>query len=328
MQALVVRAFGQPPRLEAVPDPMPEPDGVVVQVAATGVCRSDWHAWQGHDDGVRLPFVPGHELAGNVVAVGAQVDAAWVGRRVTTPFVCACGVCAACRTGQQQVCPRQEQPGFTHDGSYAELVALRYAEVNLVQLPDTVPFEVGALLGCRVATAWRAVQHRARVRGGETVVVHGCGGLGLAVVLVAVGAGARVVAVDPAAPARALALQLGAVEALASADALDLTARVSLDCAGTPASAAASVRCLGLRGRHVQVGLLTDGAHLPMELVVARELDVLGSHGAPAHAYPGLLAALPALDVGRLITRRRGLDGAAASLDAAGGEPGITVLVP
>jgi len=324
----VVRAFGQPPRLETVPDPAPEPDGVVVQVAATGLCRSDWHAWQGHDDGVTLPFVPGHELAGTVVAVGELVDAAWVGRRVTTPFVCACGVCAACLAGQQQVCLRQEQPGFTHDGSYAELVALRHAEVNLVELPDAVPFDVGALLGCRVATAWRAVHHRARVRAGQSVVVHGCGGLGLAVVLIAAAAGARVVAVDPSVGARALAIRLGAVEALASADDLDPTAQVSLDCAGAPASATASLRCLGFRGRHVQVGLLTDGAHLPMGLVVARELDVLGSHGAPAHAYPGLLTTLPALDVGRLITRRRGLDGAAAALDEVGREPGITVLVP
>ena len=76
MKALVVRAFGAAPQVETVADPTPTPDGVVVRVAATGVCRSDWHAWQGHDDGVRLPFVPGHELAGTVVAVG------WLAERV------------------------------------------------------------------------------------------------------------------------------------------------------------------------------------------------------------------------------------------------------
>lgn len=327
MKALVVRGFGELPQVETVPDPAPAPDGVVVQVAATGVCRSDWHAWQGHDDGVRLPFVPGHELAGTVVAVGAEVDARWVGRRVTTPFVCACGTCPACRAGEQQVCVRQEQPGFTHDGSYAELVALRHAEVNLVELPEDVGFDVGALLGCRVATAWRAVRDRGQVRAGETVVVHGCGGLGLAAVAVAAAAGAHVVAVDPSPGARALAEQVGAAVALSSADDLH-DAHLSLDCAGLAASAAASIRCLGVRGRHVQVGLLPGGAALPIDVVVARELDVLGSHGAPAHAYPGLLAALPTLGLERLITRRAGLDDAAGALADVGSEPGITVILP
>ena len=327
MRALVVRGFGEPPRVESVPDPSPAPDGVVVAVAATGVCRSDWHAWQGHDEGVELPFVPGHELAGTVVAVGVQVDPRWIGRRVTTPFVCACGTCPACRAGEQQVCERQEQPGFTHDGSYAELVALRHAAVNLVELPEQVGFGVGALLGCRVATAWRAVHHRGRVRAGETLVVHGCGGLGLAAVAVAVAAGAHVVAVDPSAGARTLAEQVGAAQVLTSADDLH-GAHVSLDCAGLAASASASIRCLGVRGRHVQVGLLPGGAALPIDVVVARELDVLGSHGAPAHAYPGLLATLPTLGLERLITRRAGLDDAAQALADVGREPGITVLTP
>jgi alcohol dehydrogenase len=327
VKALVVRAFGEQPGVETVADPTPAPDGAVVAVAATGVCRSDWHAWRGHDAGVVLPLVPGHELAGTVVAVGARVDPRWVGRRVTTPFVCACGTCPACRAGEQQVCERQEQPGFTHDGSYAELVGLRHAEVNLVELPEEVGFDVGALLGCRVATAWRAVHHRGRVRAGETVVVHGCGGLGLAAVAVAAGAGAHVIAVDPSAGARTLAEQVGAAQALPTADDLH-GAHVSLDCAGLAVSAAASIRCLGVRGRHVQVGLLPGGAVLPVDVVVARELDVLGSHGAPAHAYPGLLAALPSLGLERLVTRRAGLDDAAQALADVGREPGITVLVP
>jgi alcohol dehydrogenase len=327
VKALVVRAFGEQPGVETIADPTPAPDGAVVAVAATGVCRSDWHAWRGHDAGVVLPLVPGHELAGTVVAVGARVDPRWVGRRVTTPFVCACGTCPACRAGEQQVCERQEQPGFTHDGSYAELVGLRHAEVNLVELPEEVGFDVGALLGCRVATAWRAVHHRGRVRAGETVVVHGCGGLGLAAVAVAAGAGAHVIAVDPSAGARTLAEQVGAAQALPTADDLH-GAHVSLDCAGLAVSAAASIRCLGVRGRHVQVGLLPGGAVLPVDVVVARELDVLGSHGAPAHAYPGLLAALPSLGLERLVTRRAGLDDAAQALADVGREPGITVLVP
>jgi len=328
MRALVVRGFGERPQLETVADPAPAPDGVVVAVAATGVCRSDWHAWQGHDDGVKLPFVPGHELAGVVVAAGTAVDSRWIGRRVTTPFGCACGSCTACRAGQQQVCPRQEQPGFTHDGSYAEFVALRYAETNLVELPDALGFDVAAGLGCRVATAWRAVHQRARVQAGETVVVHGCGGLGLSAVLIAAGAGARVVAVDPSAGARALAAECGAALTLANADGLEPNAAVSLDCAGLPVTAAASIACLGVRGRHVQVGLLPAGAHLPMGLVIARELDVLGSHGMAAWAYPQLLRAVLPLRPERLVTRRLGLADAADALAQVGREPGVTVLIP
>ena len=149
-----------------VPDPACPPDGVVVEVASTGLCRSDWHGWQGHDPGIALPHVPGHELAGTVVAVGPEVRTHEVGERVTTPFVLACGDCPACRRGDQQVCERQLQPGFTQWGSYAELVALPRADVNLVRLPDEVDLDVGAVLGCRVATAYRAVVDVAQVRAG------------------------------------------------------------------------------------------------------------------------------------------------------------------
>ena len=138
MRALVIDEFGRPGEVRQVPRPDAAPDGAVIEVRSTGVCRSDWHAWQGHDSGVPLPFVPGHEFAGVVVSTGADVDSSWVGRRVTTPFVCACGTCEMCSRGEHQVCERQEQPGFTHDGSFAQFVAVRYAETNLVALPDAV----------------------------------------------------------------------------------------------------------------------------------------------------------------------------------------------
>jgi D-arabinose 1-dehydrogenase-like Zn-dependent alcohol dehydrogenase len=119
MRAVVIEAFGQVPRVVDVPDPAPPPHGVVVAVEATGVCRSDWHAWQGHDPDVTLPHVPGHELAGTVVAVGGDVRRWRTGDRVTTPFVTACGTCPECADGHQQVCRAQTQPGFTGWGSFA-----------------------------------------------------------------------------------------------------------------------------------------------------------------------------------------------------------------
>ena len=103
----------------------------MVRVGATGVCRSDWHAWKGHDP-VPLPQIPGHELAGVVANVGESVTRWRVGDRVTVPFVCGCGQCALCLSGDTQVCPDQTQPGFTGPGSFADLVPLHAADTNLV----------------------------------------------------------------------------------------------------------------------------------------------------------------------------------------------------
>src|SRR3954462_15021342 len=184
------------PRVATVPEPEPAEHGAVVRVQATGLCRSDSHGWMGHDaDIVRFPHVPGHELAGVVEEVGARVERWAPDDRVTVPFVCACGTCAQCLAGQHQVCDRQTQPGFTHWGSFAELVALDWADVNLVGLPTEVDATAAAGLGCRFATAYRAVLQVGRVRAGEWVAVHGCGGVGLSAVMIAAATGARVVAV-------------------------------------------------------------------------------------------------------------------------------------
>ncbi|KQS66573.1 alcohol dehydrogenase catalytic domain-containing protein [Modestobacter sp. Leaf380] len=335
MRALVFEEFGGPLTVREVPDPTPAPDGVVVEVGATGVCRSDWHAWSGHDADVVLPHVPGHELAGTVVAVGDRVRSWSVGDRVTTPFVCACGTCPPCRDGDQQVCLRQTQPGFTHWGSMASAVALDAADVNLVALPEDLPSSTAAALGCRFATAFRAVTGVGRVAPGEWVAVLGCGGVGLSAVQVAVAVGARVVAVDRSPGARELAAAMGAEHVLADpAGIAELTgggAHVALDCLGSPATCEAGIRSLRPRGRHVQVGLLPPAAGravVPMELVVARELAVLGSHGMAAHDYPAMLSMIAAgrLRPQDLVTREIGLDEAGQALVDVGRSPGVTVV--
>jgi alcohol dehydrogenase len=339
MRAVSYSATGQPPTLGPWPDPVCPDDGVVVRVGATGVCRSDWHAWRGHDP-VPLPHVPGHELAGTVATVGRAVRRWAVGDRVTVPFVCGCGRCEWCAVGDTQVCPDQTQPGFTGPGSFAELVALRAADTNLVRLPDGLDVVTAASLGCRLATAFRALVTHGRVSSGDWVAVHGCGGVGLSAVMVAAALGARVVAVDVSPAALARATELGATATVRgddpAAEVRDLTGgvNVSLDAVGSPETAVASVRCLRRRGRHVQVGLLLGDAStppLPMDLVVARELSVHGSHGMPAHQYPDLLAMVAdgALDPALLVGRVIGLDEAGAAL-AAMDEPatstGMTVV--
>ncbi|MGZ6804989.1 MAG: zinc-dependent alcohol dehydrogenase family protein [Nocardioidaceae bacterium] len=335
MRALVFDSYAGPLTVREVPDPVCDAEGVVVRVGATGVCRSDWHGWQGHDPDIVLPHVPGHELAGTVEVVGAAVTRWSVGDRVTVPFVNACGRCPRCLAGDQQVCDAQRQPGFTHWGSFAELVALDAADVNLVRLPDAMPFAVAASLGCRYATSYRAVVQQGRVAAGEQVVVHGCGGVGLAAVQVAVALGARVVAVDVSPGALELARSLGAAETVLGPDVervRELTgggAHLSLDAFGSTATCLDSIACLRTRGRHVQVGLLPgDPPPVPMGRVLALELELLGSHGMAAHAYPELLALVAAgrLDPSRLVTRELSLDEAGEALAAVGQHPGIAVV--
>ncbi|MFB9839326.1 alcohol dehydrogenase catalytic domain-containing protein, partial [Actinoallomurus acaciae] len=188
MRAVVFEEFGRMPDLREVPDPAPSPAGVVIRVAATGLCRSDWHGWMGHDSDITLPHVPGHELAGVVEAAGPEVTGWRAGDRVTVPFVCACGRCPACAAGEQQVCERQTQPGFTHWGSFAEYVAVENADVNLVGLPEGLGFAAAAGLGCRFATAYRALTAHGRATPGQWVAVHGCGGVGLSAVMIAAAA--------------------------------------------------------------------------------------------------------------------------------------------
>jgi alcohol dehydrogenase len=317
----------------------------VVRVEASGLCRSDWHGWQGHDPDIALPHVPGHELAGVVEAVGARVTRWAPGDRVTVPFVCACGTCAACAAGDQQVCERQTQPGFTHWGSFAQYVALDHADVNLVAVPEQLSFATAAGLGCRFATAYRAVVQQGRVRAGQWVAVHGCGGVGLSAVMIAAAAGARVVAVDISPRALELARDFGAaacVDASGGPDAAEAVrevtgggAHLSLDALGSPATCAASVDSLRRRGRHVQVGLLpsaTGTTPVPMARAIALELELLGSHGMAAHAYPEMLrlVAEGVLRPDRLVTSVIALDAVPEALAAMGTAPGagITVVEP
>ena len=337
MRAVVYDAFGRMPTVDTVPDPAPGAHGAVVRVEASGLCRSDWHGWMGHDADIqRFPHVPGHELAGVVEAVGAEVRHWRPGARVTVPFVCACGTCRQCAAGEHQVCDRQTQPGFTHWGSFAELTAIDWADVNLVALPDGLDAEAAAVLGCRFATAYRAVLQVGAVRAGEWVAVHGCGGVGLSAVMIAAAAGARVIALDVSEPALGLARAVGAEVAVpAGTDVREHTdggAHLSLDAIGSETACAASIAGLRKRGRHVQVGLLPEPPRVPMDLVIARELALLGSHGMAAHAYPEMLALVQAgrLRPAQLVARRIGLDqvpeALAAMSDAS--PAGVTVIRP
>lgn len=349
MKAVQFDGFGKPLYVEELETPTAPKDGVVIQVKAAGLCRSDWHAWQGHDPDITIfPHVPGHEFAGVVHEVGPGVTSLKVGDRVVFPFVCGCGCgeCSWCVSGNAQVCPDQWQPGFSGPGTYAEYVAIPRADFNAVVLPAEVSFEVAASLGCRFATSYRAIKHVAKVQPGETVTVFGCGGIGLAAVMIAAASGATVIAVDVNPEALLLATQAGAVHVFnaAEVDVVEAIRRVipggvdvSVDALGSIATAKSAVESLRVQGRHIQIGLLLpakigDKATVPMHLVIAKELSVLGSHGMAAVAYPEMLADIASgvLDPGQFITHRIPLGAVPEALAqmSTGTEPGVTIIQP
>jgi alcohol dehydrogenase len=343
MRAVYFEQFGGPLTVRDVPAPEPPPGGVVLRVGATGLCRSDWHGWMGHDSDVTLPHVPGHELAGTIEAIGTGVQRWRAGDRVTVPFAVGCGRCAECLAGHPQICDDYFQPGFTAWGAFAEFVALQHADYNLVRLPEAMDFVAAASLGCRFATSFRAVVQQGDVRGGEWVAVHGCGGIGLAAVMIANALGAQVVAVDIREEALAQAREAGAAATVNATDTADVPAAVleltgggahlSLDALGSRETCRNSVLCLRKRGRHVQVGLLAGPERnppVPMHAVIARELSLLGSHGLAAHAYPELFALIARgkLQPRRLVRRTIALAEAPAALRELGEfrGPGVTVV--
>lgn len=352
MRAAVYTAFGGPIRVKNIEKPRAKPGGVVLRVHATGVCRSDWHGWKGHDSDIvdhGLPFVPGHELSGVVSEVGDGVTSFCCGMRVAVPFILSCGVCRECARGRPTICEDQAQPGFTMLGSFAEYVAIPRAERNLCELPDNVSFAEAAALGCRTTTAFRAIVQRGQIAAGETLAVFGCGGLGLSSVLCGAAAGATVIAVDVNPEARKKAMDLGAVYTIDASTAAggkdhviervrQLTngnmADVTADAAGFAATSELAVWCVRRGGRCVQVGLPL-GKHqpeVPMARVANREIEIIGSHGLAAHDMPAVLALVAdgKLNVKALIERTCSLEEGAKAIEAMdhGSPLGMTICYP
>lgn len=350
MKAAVYYSFGGPVRVEHVPIPKSPQDGVLIQVMATGVCRSDWHAWRGHDDDVKqhgLPMVPGHEVSGIVVNVGENVKNFQTGDRVAVPFILSCGCCSSCVDSRPTVCLNQQQPGFTMWGSFAEYVALPRADRNLRKIPSSVSFVQAAALGCRFTTAYRAVLQQGRLQQGETIAVFGAGGLGLSCIMIAVAKGAsRIIAIDVSDLTLQKARELGAtitikgdpdneqetrqrvMEATNNGEGADLT----LDAAGFPSTCENAVWCTRRSGRMVQVGLPVGDRPpiIPMATVAGRELEIIGSHGFAADDLPDLLHLVESgkLDPSRLVERYLTLEEGARTLqDMDKGSPlGMSVI--
>ncbi|MGB5237331.1 MAG: zinc-dependent alcohol dehydrogenase family protein [Flavobacteriaceae bacterium] len=342
MKAAYYNSFKGDISIEILPDPEPTSSGVVIQLEASGLCLSDWHGWQGHDADIKLPHVPGHELAGIVVEIGNHVENFKLGDRVTVPFVGGCGQCRYCQSGNPQVCDHQFQPGFTAWGSFAEYVSIEYADINLVHLPPEIDSVSAASLGCRFATAYRAVKDQGQLQDNQVLAVYGCGGVGLSCIQIGKALGARVIAIDINKAKCDLAHELGAHHTIngsntkAAKEVRDLShggADVSIDALGHTETFLNSLHSLKKGGKHIQVGLMTEEhahAAVPMSMIISNELEIIGSHGLQSFKYPEVFSLINegGIELNKMIKKHITLEEVVTELpdlNAKSG-PGITMI--
>jgi len=344
MKAAVIEAFNAPLVIKDVPSPQCPKDGVIVELKACGVCRSDWHGWTGKDPDIKTPHVPGHEFAGIVIECGPNCTQFKIGDRVTAPFILSCGSCETCKTGEPTTCDTQHVMSFSAWGAFAEYGAVPFADFNLVHFPASIGFVEAAGMGCRVTTAFRALVDRANIQAGEWLAIHGCGGVGLSAVMIGKALGAKVLAIDVNDEVLKMATNLGADAALnvsvnsnITQSVAELTqggAHVSLDALGITETFHNSLKSLRKLGRHIQIGMPT-GQHINptiplLEMVYSRQLSVIGTRGMAANRFPDLFKLIETckIDLSQLVTKRIVLEEAGSALEAfnhyAGA--GITVI--
>lgn len=327
MRAAVVKEANQPLVVEEVKDPTPGPEDAVLRVQASGICRSDWHGWQGDWKwiglGLELPAVLGHEFGGEVVSVGKNVSSFREGEKVTAPFHHGCGRCEFCRAGRPNLCLNVAVYGFGGwDGSYAEYLLVTQAETNLISLPENVSSTAAAALGCRYMTGFHAID-RGQVSPGDWVAVQGAGGVGLSAIQVAAAVGAQVIAVDISDDKLQQARDAGA-NAVVNSRTEDVPeaikeitaggAHVGIDALGIQETISNSINSIRKGGRHVQVGLTGSDeqgmAQVPIDAITAAEIELVGSFGNPQPKFPGLLSlvAQGRLNPQALVEREVGLE--------------------
>ncbi|ADQ69069.1 Zn-dependent alcohol dehydrogenase [Halogeometricum borinquense DSM 11551] len=326
MDAVVFQGVDEPLELRSVDRPDCDANGVVVETEACGICRSDWHAWQG--DWEWLGIIPqpglifGHEPVGRIVEVGENVTRFSEGEMVTNPFNLSDGTCPYCRAGRGNICESSIPMGFVHfqKGAFAEEYSVRNADQNLIKVPEDVPAREIAGLGCRFATAFHGVSQRVDIKAGDWVAVHGCGGVGLSAVHTATALGGNVIAIDIVEEKLEFARDLGAVETINSTEVDDIPqavksitdggrgVSVSVEALGISQTIKDSVNCLAPGGQHLQVGLTTseEGGEvsLPIDFMVQDEREFYGTYGMPPHEYDDIFRMMSSgkIDPGKIVS--------------------------
>ena len=296
MKAAVYNAFNGVIEITQVDDPVLTETEAIIEVKASGLCRSDWHGWKGHDPDIQIPHVPGHEFSGIVKEVGSKVTLFQSGDRVTAPFCCGCSTCPQCMKGNQHICDKHFQPGFTDWGSFAQYVRIKNADFNLVKLPSSIDFVSAAGLGCRFITAFHGIVNQGKIDPSMSVAIHGCGGVGLSAIMIAASYGAKVIAID------INQLNLQKARSFGAAYTIDATSEevveklreitdggvnLSMDALGSRETSTNSINCLAKKGKHIQVGILGSEKNIAVSTadLIAKEIEIIGSHGMPIADY-------------------------------------------
>jgi D-arabinose 1-dehydrogenase-like Zn-dependent alcohol dehydrogenase len=302
MKAMVLEAYSEPMVVKEFPNPQCPPHGAIVRVEGSGICRSDWHLWMGDWSWIGLalqpPAVLGHEYAGVVEEVSKEVKNFKRGDRVVMPPNHACGTCEDCRRGSSNLC----FAGGTFMGGYGRYAAVAHADFNMVPLNDQIDFIEAAAMGCRYITAYHGVLDQGQVKADESVVIYGCGGVGLSATQIAAAAGAQVIAVDLDDQKLALAKKAGAEHVINAKNTdpvsavVELTnggAHVAIDALGIATTCRNAVLSLRKHGRHVQIGLTTGQEKgevpLPIDRMVLMEIQFTGSASMQTGRYPAML---------------------------------------
>lgn len=322
-------------KLVQLPNPQAGPDEVLVQVLAAGVCHTDLHLLDEVKAGEREPLVPGHEIAGRVVKIGADVYATSVGDRVAVHFEQPCGQCRQCRRMRTNLCENGHSLGFDVPGGYAEFVVAKQSTV--LPLPPEMDVALAAPLGCSGTTAYRAVVALGEADEEDLVIVIGAGGVGLSAIQIAKVQGSRVLAIEPREEARKAALDAGADAAVSPQDAAksvdelaDAGADVTIDFVGTRATFDLGRSLLGFGGRFVAVAPGDETVSVSANDLVEGGKAYIGSYSSTMADLARVIALAEARRLKPVVTRKAPLAEAAAVLDdlRAGKIIGRAVLFP
>ncbi len=313
MKAVRLVNPGCPLQMREISKPTPGPKDVLVRVRAAGICHSDAHYRAGTSPAFPLPLTLGHEVAGVVEAVGAEVGSVKPGDRACLHYLTTCGECEWCRRGNEQFCASGKMIGKHRDGGFAEFICVPARSV--IPLPSSISFAHGAVMMCSTATSFHALK-KARFQAGQTVAVFGAGGLGISAIQLARVMGAKAIYAVDIQPAKLeLAAKFGAVPVDArKADAVEqlkgLTngrgVDVALELIGLPLTMQQAVRSLGIKGRAALAGITDKGFEVaPYAELLGKEAEIIGVSDHLASELPQLLAwaAEGKLDFSHVVTR-------------------------
>jgi propanol-preferring alcohol dehydrogenase len=307
-----------PLRIEDVPTRKTGVDEIQVRIRASGICYSDLHAMDEVIPYSTVPITPGHEGAGVVEAVGANVHDFKVGDHVVLRYVMSCGACLPCFQGKDNLCKNLKFLGFDIDGTFSEYVSV--PSRHAVKLPDPIPFEEGAIIGCAVVTPMHAM-NIAEVKPGSSVAIFGLGGVGIHAVQMAKIFGAtEIFAVDVLDPKLALAKTFGATHTI-NGSKEDAVARIqqltdggyvdfAFEFIGFPPTQTQAIKSVKRGGTAMIVGIPREPLNVDSKYLLTNQIQLRTSfdHTRPEiDAVIGLVQA-KRLDLSRSITHRFTLD--------------------